>query len=246
LSLVLKVKEEEMDMSMQVDKVPDGELHTVEHSAQAQEVHEEESDASMHLDRAPNKELLLCPPKALVECMFPDAFVFPASIFPSPVPSKHTVNHLFQQLCQHGLYSPAEGGWTMRANAPEFTAEHNNKTEEKFATFLNTLVDATVNLIQAKSAETRIWSTQHGSTPLPGSMEPRTPGIFAMRRDVCIDWRSVDCIMVLKNGLESDNERDSVAQDAERARSLFYVQDDRRCVYQLFAAGYFRAEQCCG
>ena len=63
---LLKVKEEDMDMDMdmQVNKVPDGELHTVEPSAHDQELNEE-SYASMHVDKAPNMELLLCSPNAL-------------------------------------------------------------------------------------------------------------------------------------------------------------------------------------
>lgn len=57
-------------------------------------------------------KVLLCPPKELVECMFPDSFVFPTSLWPDGKSSlsKPSLAELFKQLCNDGLYS--SGKWT--------------------------------------------------------------------------------------------------------------------------------------
>jgi hypothetical protein len=184
-------------------------------------------------------EHLTCPPKALVECMFPDAFVFPASLLkeasmpsgsPSSMTPKPTVRALFDMLSNDGLYSQEK--WTGMARAPDFHKQHHNKTEEDFKAFLETIVERTAELIGAKSEEVRTWSSSHDTTGMPGCFEIRKPDIVARRKEALPDWRTVDCVVELKNRTKS-KDSESLGQLAERARTLFNVQDTRRYGYTL-------------
>ena len=187
----------------------------------------------------PSVEHLTCPPKALVECMFPDAFVFPASLLKeasmpsgshSSMTSKPTVRALFDMLSNEGLYSQEK--WTGKARAPDFNKRWHNKTEEDFAAFLETIVKRTAELIGAKSEEVRTWSSSHDKTGMPGCFEIRKPDIIARRKEALPDWRTVDCVVELKNGAKF-KDSESLGQLAERARTLFNVQDTRRYGYTL-------------
>jgi hypothetical protein len=205
---------------------------------------ERDVDMDVNMDTHPYStshspvEHLLCPPKALVECMFPDALVFPVSLLKPRLrsgsflstTSKLSVEALFEALCKGGLYSHEDQMWTAIANAPDFKDEHVKDTECRFAAFLERLVEKTVELIDAKPEEVRTWSARHDKGPMPGCFEQRKPDIFVTRKEVPIDWRTVDCVVELKNGAKG-NDRDSLGQIAERARTLFNVQDTRRYGY---------------
>lgn len=93
----------------------------------------------------------------------------------------------------------------------------------------------------------RLCSASSAGKSLPGSFENRKPDGYSIdRQHVTHDWRALDCILELKNGSDSDDqnqkkdarrgkknegtrERRSFEQIADRAQTIFDVQDDRRC-----------------
>jgi hypothetical protein len=85
---------------------------------------------------------------------------------------------------------------------------------------------------------------------MPDSLEPCKLDILVICQDVCVDWCTVDCIMELKNDSESNTIMKMTllcrSQKGLIGYSLFNAQNDRRYVYQLLAASYFQAGQCCG
>jgi hypothetical protein len=171
--------------------------------------------------------------------MFPDAFVFPASLLkeasmpsgsPSSMTPKPTVRALFDMLSNKGLYSQEK--WMGMARAPDFHKQWNNKTEKDFTAFLETIVKRTAELIGAKSEEVRTWSSSHDTSGMPGCFEIHKPNIFSRCKEVLADWHTVDCIMELKNRAKF-KDSELLGQLAEHARTLFNVQDTRRYGYTL-------------
>jgi hypothetical protein len=136
-----------------------------------------------------------------------------------------TVQALFKQLCNLGYYSEEKKQWTSKAKAPDFKQEHLKDTELNFATFVETIVLKTLELI-GTDFEARTWVASNKDA-LSGCLENRKPDIFVRCRGEHDDWRVVDCVVEIKNG-ECVDHRASLGQIAERARTLFNVQDDRR------------------
>jgi len=177
---------------------------------------------------------LLCPPKALIECMFPDTFVFPASLFRDARQTTFSIQHLFDTFCAQGLYSQTNRTWTSLLQAPDFKASHSKGTEKALATFLENIVERTVRHIGADPREARTWSAQDDKG-LAGFFQTRKPDIIVKGKDAPTDWRFVDCVVEIKSRTaeRSKIEREFLAQIAERARTLFSVQDTRRYDYAL-------------
>jgi hypothetical protein len=186
---------------------------------------------------------LLCPPKSLVECVFPDAVVFPISLWTgsktgAPRETTWTVAKAFDKLCvassdsKEPLYNIKKASWTPASCAPNFLVEHHEKTESDFAKFLNTIVAKTVTLIGANPENVRMWSAE-SLKKMQGSTSVRKPDVVARAQGAELDWRNLDCVVEMKNGkvdpkVEKVKDRQSWCELAERAKILFSLQHDRR------------------
>lgn len=217
---------------------------TVKLSPALHVLHVKSDDIEMQVDRRPvytdsslEPLLLLCPPQNLVECIFPDAFIFPpyAPVSDSlhsrlPSVSRPTINTLFNHLCEKGLHAGER--WT---GAPDLCDQHRQETEQVFAAFLNTLVTEAVAFMDEEGIspfKMRNWSADSALGKLPGSPENRKPDLIAIDTDSKLDWRSVDSILEMKSG--KPPRKEFMAQISERARMIFSLQDDRRwCLWRL-------------
>lgn len=186
---------------------------------------------------------LLCPPKSLVECVFPDAVVFPKSLWTGSKTdvlreTTWTVTEAFDMLCvtssdsEEPLYNIKNASWTPASCAPDFQVEHHEKTESDFAKFLNTIVAKTVTLIGANPENVRMWSAESLKN-MQGSTSVRKPDVVARAQGAELDWRNLDCVVEMKNGKaalgnEKVKDRQSWCELAERAKFLFSLQHDRR------------------
>lgn len=189
-----------------------------------------------------NVQPLLCPPKPLVQCVFPDTFVFPVSLW-SGIQNANkrawTVAEVFQILCTAGpglkpLYDVQKRTWTPASCAPNFLLENHTNTESDFAKFLNTIVLHTVTVIGANPGNVRTWSAEQ-LKKMAGASSVRKPDVVACAPDTAVEWRSLDFIVEMKNGKEEDRREKERAKDrqswcelAERANFLFSFQHDRR------------------
>jgi hypothetical protein len=185
---------------------------------------------------------LLCPPKPLVECVFPDTFVFPASLWTNSATGRSrdpswTVDDAFRRLCTGPapLYDLQSKKWTVASNVPNLLQEHHDNTEINFATFLNTIVTATVTAIGGDDKKVRDWSAKQAMRKLPGSISVRKPDIIAHAKGSKLDWRNVDCVVEMKNSKldedstkEAQKDRFAWTELAERAKFIFSIQHDRR------------------
>ncbi|KAG2063014.1 hypothetical protein BDR04DRAFT_1123547, partial [Suillus decipiens] len=195
---------------------------------------------------------LLSPPMELVECMYPDTFVFPhttcitsppdhvPSIVAATIPGDSpcllpstpvTVDCIFELLCEQGFYLPGECVWAAPSNVPDLLAEHHKATELDIERFLNTLIDKAVDEVQRRTKQKptviRKWTAENACSRMPGCPEDRKPDLAAISEATPPDWRAVDCIIEVKSG-ETNNETSFYGQLSERARTLFSVQDARR------------------
>jgi hypothetical protein len=188
----------------------------------------------MRVDDSTKPGLLVSPPQDLVECIFPDSFIFPPYHPVSGPSSAHKpstlagINTLFKNLCEKGLYS---GKQWMRA--PDLCDQHRAGTERDFATFLNILVTEAVEFMKQEGiipSKTRRWSVDSALSKLPGSPENRKPDIIAIDTGIItnVDWRAVDSIIELKSSAPAGKK--FMGQLSERARMIFSLQDDRRCI----------------
>jgi hypothetical protein len=192
-------------------------------------------DSTMNLDISEEVETppvhFLCPPRELAECIFRDDFVFPPSqVATSTFHFKNTVDSVFTQFVNLGLYARGKG-WTNIAKAPNFVGEHTDATETSYADFVNELVSRAVEVTGIKPSVKRTWSAANSLKKLAGSPENRKPDVLAIdAKCESADWRVVDSIMEIKSSRRKNVE--SFSQLSERARTLFGIQDDRRCVLQ--------------
>ncbi|KAG2029035.1 hypothetical protein BDR03DRAFT_1018992 [Suillus americanus] len=217
---------------------------------------EKKSEIVLHGNEAPIQPVprhLLSPPMELVECMYPDTFVFPpktcgtsppghvpsilAATIPGHLPclfpssTSVTIDGIFELLCEQGFYLPGESVWAAPSNVPNLLAEHHKATELDIEKFLNTLIDKAVDEVQRRTKQKppviRKWTAENACSRMPGCPEDRKPDLAAISEAGPPDWRAVDCIIEVKNG-ETHNETAFYGQLSERARTLFSVQDARR------------------
>ncbi|KAG1804174.1 uncharacterized protein BJ212DRAFT_1548357 [Suillus subaureus] len=144
----------------------------------------------------------LCPPRALLKCMFPDAVIFPLAplaTLKSPSSSTttsspmSTIQALFKQLCDLGYYSEEKKQWTSRANAPDFKKEYLKDTEHNFATFIEIII---LKMLELISTNFVVWTwVASDRDALLGCLESHKPDIFVRNKEWRDDHR-IDLVTV--------------------------------------------------